>query len=81
MLQLCSTCSSETLTVEDGDQFRERINNAAAMSIVFAHYTKQITEPDDFELKLIAMVADGISDMLMTAINDFEARVEREYER
>lgn len=78
MLQPLSNYDSEALPVEVDDRFRERVNNATATAIMLAQYTKQLSDPDDFELSLVAMVADGIGDMLMTAIEEFEDNVERE---
>lgn len=78
MLQLLSNYDSEALPVEVDDRFRERVNNATATAIMLSQYTKQLSNPDGFELSLVAMVADGIGDMLMTAIEEFEDNVERE---
>lgn len=78
MLQLLSNYDSEALPVEVDDRFRERVNNATATAIMLAQYTKQLSDPDGFELSLVTMVADGIGDMLMTAIEEFEDNVERE---
>lgn len=60
------------------DRFHERINNAMAMATVLARYADQISDPDSSEFALISMVADGISDTLMTAIEDYENAVERD---
>lgn len=77
-LEMPSAYESFTVSPVEEDRFYERINNAMAMATVLARYADQISDPDSSEFALISMVADGISDTLMTAIEDYENAVERD---
>lgn len=77
MLQKSADCSWEETSVEVEDRFRDRINNVTAMAAVLSRYADTVENPDASEFAIIAMVANGISDMLMTAIDDFECNIAR----
>lgn len=78
MLQMSDLYDSEIIPIEVEDRFRTRINNATATAMMLAKYAEQADCADPFEMSMVAMVADGISDILMTAIDEFENNAERE---
>lgn len=81
MLQMSSYYDYEGISEEILDRFRQRVNNATATAMMLARYAEESEGNDVFERSIIAMVADGISDTLMTAIDEFEDNVEREERR
>lgn len=71
---------SECSSVETEIRLRERINNATAMSMLLARYADEISDPEPGDFAIVAMASDGIADMLMLAIEEYEKENEREYE-
>lgn len=71
---------SEQINEEDERILRERVNNANAVATMLARYADSLSNPDEGDVTMLAMVADGIADMLSTAIEAFERAVLREYE-
>lgn len=81
VLQMSSLYDSECIEEAYIDRFRQRINDATAISIMLARFTEMNTAPDVMDYAMLSMVADGISDILTTAIEEFEDNVEREEAR
>lgn len=78
VLQMTSLHDTESIHEAYIDRFRQRINDATAISITLARFTEMTTAPDVMDFSMLSMVADGISDILTTAIEEFEDNVERE---
>lgn len=77
-LQSWSGYSYESISEEVVNRFRRRVNNATATATVLAEYSKRVVDRDSFNVSLLAMVVDGIADMLTTAISEYEDNIERE---
>lgn len=71
---------AEFSTADAGTRLRERINNTAALSMLLARFADEISNPDPGDFAIVAMASDGIADMLMLAIEEYERVNEREYE-
>lgn len=52
----------------------------AALSMLLARFADEISNPDPGDFAIVAMASDGIADMLMLAIEEYERLNEREYE-
>lgn len=78
MLQMISLYDTESIDDAYIDRFRQRINAATATATMLARYTEQTAMPDMMDYAMLSMVADGISDILTTAIEEYEENAYRE---
>lgn len=81
VLQMTSPYDTESIHESYIYRFRQRINAATATATMLARFSEMNTSPDVMDYAMLSMVADGISDILTTAIEEFEDNVEREEAR